>query len=67
MWLNCKYGEHAEVTPTRGEEHEPLGMKFMLRNGEFILDVAGKVKQILEEFPMKFKNDKSEKMKTPAA
>lgn len=65
-WLNEKYGEHALVTATRGDEHEYLGMKFVFKDSKFTVDVMGKVKEILDEFPLKFKDDKLEKIVAPA-
>lgn len=66
MWLNCEYGEHAEVTSTRGDEHNHLG-GITFRDGEFTLDITGKVRDVLEEFPTKFKDDDLDKTKMPAA
>ena len=65
-WLNRKYGTHAEVTSTRDEEHEHLGMKFIFRDSKFTVNITGKVKEIIEEFPIKFKDDKSGKVTMPA-
>ena len=64
-WLNRKYGAHAKVTLTRGEEQEHLGMKFIFRDSKFTVDITGKMKEILEEFPIKFKDDECSKMRTP--
>ena len=66
-WLNMKYGEHAPVTATQGEEHKYLGMKFIFKDGKFTVDITGKVKEILDEFPIKFKDEETKKTKTPAA
>lgn len=66
-WLNCKYGEHAEVTLTRGDKHEYLGMKFTFRDRKNTMDDTGKAKEILEEFPIMFKDKELEKISTPAA
>ena len=43
-WLNMKYGEHAEVTATRGNEHKHLGMKYVFQDRKFMVDITGKVK-----------------------
>lgn len=66
-WLNCKYGTHAEVTSTRGEEHKYSGMKFIFRDNEFTINITGKVKEILEEFPIEFKDNESQKVTSPAS
>ncbi len=34
IWLNKKYGEHGDVTATRGITHDYLGMTFEFGNGE---------------------------------
>lgn len=52
-WLNKKYRELAPVTAARGDEHEYLGMKFLFKEGKFTVDITGKVKEILEDFPIK--------------
>lgn len=66
-WLNCKYRVHSQVTSTRGEEHEHSGMKFAFRDGKFSVNVTGKVKEILDKFLIKFKDDKSKKVTMPAS
>lgn len=66
-WLNCKCGMHAEVMLTRGKEHECLSMMFTLRDNKFVIDVTGKAKDILDKFPIKFKDNKSEKTVTPTS
>ena len=42
MWLIKKYGEHVEVTATRGKVHEYLGMKFIFDNRKFKVDITEK-------------------------
>lgn len=39
----------------------------MFRDGKFTIDVTGKVKEISDEFPIKFEDDKSKKVTTPAS
>ena len=41
-------------------------MKVVFKEGEFTVGVMGKVKEILDKFPVKFKDDKLEKIVTPA-
>ena len=54
-FLNDKYGKHTEVKSTRGFIHEYLGMTLEFRSGRLIVDMVEYVKNMLEEFPIKFK------------
>ena len=58
-FLNRKYGEHAEVKSTRGNKHEYLGMSLVFENGKLIVDMVEYVKSMLEEFPIKFKENET--------
>ena len=66
-WLNRKCGLHTEVTSTRGEEHKHLGMKFAFRESDFIVNFTRKAKETLDEFAIKFKENKSSEIMMPAA
>ena len=58
-FLNTKYGEHAEVKVTRGNKHEYLGMTLIFKDGTLIVDMVDYIKNMLEEFPIKFRENES--------
>jgi hypothetical protein len=58
-FLNDKYGKHAEVKSTRGCTHEYLGMTLEFRSGKLIVDMVEYVENMLDKFPIKFKEEKS--------
>ena len=59
-FLNHKYGTHAEVKATRGDTHDYLGMTLIFQDGELIMNmVEYVVKNMLEEFPIKFKENET--------
>ena len=58
-WLNLKYGEHGEVKATRGSIHEYLGMTLEFEDGELKINMINYVRDMLEEFPIKFKNERA--------
>ena len=64
LWLNKKYGEHGEVTTTRGDTHDYLGMIFKFNNWEVKISMIDYIKDMLKEFPLKFKN--GDKVASPA-
>ena len=55
-WLNEKYGQHGDVTATRGKVHDYLGMTFEYGDGEVKVNMIDYVRNMLKEFPLKFKN-----------
>ena len=55
IWLNNKYGEHREVMASRGDTHDYLGMAFKFGNGEVKISMIDYIKNMLKEFPLKFK------------
>ena len=63
-WLNKKYGNLGEVTATRGNKHEYLGMILTFENGNLTVDMCKYVKNMLKGFPIKFNKD--DKVRTPA-
>ena len=54
-WLNEKCGKCGEVKATRGKEHNYPGMTFRFGDGKVETDVTDHIKNVLEEFPIKFK------------
>ena len=60
VWLNKKYGEHEEVKEMEGKKYEYLDMDMEFINGKVKISTIQYIKDILEEFPVKFK----EKQKT---
>src|SRR5210317_1130090 len=54
VWLNWKYGEHGEMKATRGKEHDYLGMTLRFKDRKVEVDMTEYVKNMLEEFPVKF-------------
>ena len=64
-WLNDKYGEHGDVSATRGNTHDYLGMTFEFGSGEVHANMINYVKGMLEESPKKFK--KSDTAVNPAS
>ena len=65
-WLQDKYGEHAKVKAHRGMKHDYLGMVLNYsEKGKIVVDMSDYIKDMLEEFPVKFKD--KEKVATPAA
>ena len=63
-FLNDKYGKHVEVKCTRGTSHDYLGMTLDFENGKLTVDMVKYVKNMLEESPLKFKEN--ERVATPA-
>ena len=63
-WLNKTYGDHGEVEATRGDTHEYLGMTFDFKDGKLIISMHDYIKDMLEEFPIKFGKDA--RVATPA-
>ena len=57
-FLNDKYGKHVEVKCTWGTSHDYLGMTLDFENGKLTVDMVEYVKNMLEEFPLKFKENK---------
>ena len=55
IWLNDKYGEHGDFTATRGDTHDYLGMIFKFSNGEVKISMVDYIRNVLKEFPLKFK------------
>ena len=65
-WLQDIYGEHGKVKAHRGVKHDYLGMLLNYsEKGKIVVDMSGYIKDMLEEFPMKFKD--KDKVVTPAA
>ena len=58
-FLNHKYGTHAEMKATCGDTHDYLGMTLIFQDGELIMDMVDYVKNMLEEFPIKFKDNET--------
>ena len=56
-FLNDKYGKHVEVKCTRGTSHEYLGMTLDFEDGKMTVYMVAYVKNMLEEFPLKFKKN----------
>ena len=56
-FLNRKYGKHVEVKSTRGKKHDYLGMTLIFDNGKLIVSMVYYVKNMLEEFLVKFKEN----------
>ena len=51
-WLNEKYGQHGEVTCTRGKVHDYLGMTIDFRMpGKVAIDMVAYVKEMVNSFP----------------
>ena len=64
-WMNQKYGNLKKVTCTRGKVHTYLGMTLDFSvKGKVKIRMDDYVERMLEEFPVKFKED--EKQETPA-
>ena len=42
-------------------------MKFIFRDSKITINITWKVKEIVDKFLIKFKNDKSKKVTTPAS
>ena len=64
-WLQDKYGEHGKVKAHHGAKHDYLGMLLdYSEKGKIVVDMSGYIKDMLEEFPMKFKD--KDKVATPA-
>ena len=56
--LNMMYGEYGEVVATRGNKHEYLGMDITFNeNREVTIDMVDYSKDMLKEFPIKFKSE----------
>ena len=49
-WLNNKYSEHGEVTTTRGNKHDCLGMTIELKDGEIIIDMTYYIEKCYKNF-----------------
>ena len=65
-WLQDKYGEHGKVKAHCGAKHDYLGMALdYSEKGKIIVGMSDYIKDMLEEFPTKFKD--KEKVATPAA
>ena len=65
-WMNKTYGHFKPVTCTRGKEHTYLGMTLdFSRKGKVKIRMDDYVDRMLEEFPVKFKED--EIQETPAS
>jgi Reverse transcriptase (RNA-dependent DNA polymerase) len=64
LWLQDKYGEHSPVKIHRGDKHDYLGMIFEFKDGAVSIDMISYVKDMLDDFPVKFK--KGEKAPSPA-
>ena len=65
-WMNKKYGMYKDVTCTRGKKHVYLGMTLdFTRKGKVKIRMDDYVDRMLEEFPVKFKDDDNQE--TPAA
>ena len=64
--MNKKYGMYKDVTCTRGKKHVYLGMTLdFTRKGKVKIRMDDYVDRMLEEFPVKFKDDDNQE--TPAA
>ena len=55
--LTESYGKHGEVTITRGNKHDYLGMVFEYVDGEVHISMVDYIKSMLKEFPVKFKKN----------
>jgi Reverse transcriptase (RNA-dependent DNA polymerase) len=64
IWLQEMYGEHSPVTIKRGDKHDYLGMIFEFKDGAVSIDMTSYVKDMLNDFPVKFK--KGDKVPSPA-
>jgi hypothetical protein len=65
-WMQDKYGKFGDVTSHRGKEHDYLGMIMRFGNdGVVEIDMKRYVEEMLEEFPVKFKE--TEGAPTPAS
>jgi hypothetical protein len=65
-WLEQKYGQFGSVKVHRGTKHDYLGMILDYGTpGKLIVAMTYYVKNMLEEFPIKFKS--TDKVATPAA
>ena len=63
LWLNKMYGEHGEVTATRGKTHDYLGMAFTYEDdGKAIVSMADYMSDLVDEFPYRI----TKKAPTPA-
>jgi hypothetical protein len=63
-WLNETYGGYGEVVATRGKIHDYLGMTVIFKNGEVRINMIDYIRDMLAEFPVKFK--KSDRAVNPA-
>jgi len=60
VWLNNMYGEHGSVKVHHGKVHNYLGMVFDFTTpGKVMVDMSDYVKEILDEFLIKFKPNAS--------
>ena len=59
-WLNMKYGEHREVTATRGNKHDYLAMLLTFNGGKLTVDMTAYIQKMLDEFPIKFKENENQ-------
>ena len=57
-WLNAKYGEHGDVTQTRGKIHDYQGMDFdFTKPGELTVDMTKYMKKMLDEYEGEIKEN----------
>ena len=65
-WMNDTYGSIKAVTCKRGDKHTYLGMTLdFSKKGKVKIRMDEYVQRMLDDFPVKFKED--EKQETPAA
>ena len=55
MWPNEQCGECGEVKAMQGHEHDYLGMIFRFKEGKVEIDVTEHIKNVVDEFLIKFK------------
>ena len=57
-WLNKLYSKHTEMKATQGNIHDYLGMMLQFGDGELVVNMCKYMKNMLEEFPLKFQDKK---------
>lgn len=50
QWLNLKYGEHGEVSCTRGFEHDYLGTKLLICDGKVEVNMIDYIREMVRCF-----------------
>ena len=64
-WPNKKHGQCSEATTTREKVHDCLGMAFEFEDKKVKINMTDQLKNMLNEFPIKFKEN--DKKTTPAS